>query len=154
MEPSTPVTCEHCERSLIDFIHDELEASDHVVVARHLASCSSCALASCRLRADLEGIAAVADEAPGAHVRAQLRARVVTEFTPRPGLVDRLRRVWSRPIPAWQALGLAAAPAVVLSLVWWGPSMQLEAEQADRVHALPEIERVDAGGPLRDALLF
>lgn len=150
----TPLTCAHCEPLLIEFVHEELEQVTHVGVAQHLASCSACALASCRLRADLEGIAVVVNERPRAQVRTQLRARVASEFTKTPTLVDHFRRLWSRPIPAWQALGLAAAPAVVLTLVWWGPAMNPSPDSQPSTDHAPEIDRVDAGGPLRDLRLL
>lgn len=107
--------CEACQSLLIDHVHGELSPDEHHDVARHLAGCSSCALESCRLRADLEGLVdAYADEAPRPEVARALRARVEAVVS-RPWWHGPLT-VLTRPVPFYGAMAAAAVPV----LVWLG----------------------------------
>lgn len=146
--------CETCEANLIDYVHEELDAETSAEVAAHLATCSSCALASCQLRADLMGIATVVVERPRHEVREALRAKVEGEFSPsraKGAGFGWARTLWQRPVPAYQAVLLAAASVLTLVAIQWEPSLH----QGQSSHTpAPVIERVDATGPLHDPKLM
>ena len=111
--------CEACQSLLIDHVHGELSPDEHTDVARHLATCSSCALESCRLRADLEGLLdAYADEAPRPEVARVLRSKVEAAVS-RPWW-HRPLTVLTRPIPFYGAMAAAALPV----LVWLGVGLR------------------------------
>lgn len=101
--------CDDCEALLIDHAHGELDPPTRAEVTRHLAGCPGCALAFCRLRADLDGVLAATAEAPPPAVRARLRAEVERSFRP-----SWRRRAWAafaRPVPAYALLVALALPA-------------------------------------------
>lgn len=143
--------CEACESDLIDFVHGELERERHVEVARHLANCSGCALASCRLRADLDGISALVQEAPRPEVRAALRAQVEQTFAPARRV--RLGRLWMRPVPVYQAVLIAAAAAALLLVIQALPERDPASTTPELRDASPILEGVDATEPLFDRSL-
>ena len=103
--------CEHCESLLLEHAHGELAPAEHAEVSRHLAACPTCALASCRLRADLEGLLQATSEAPPPAVRARLRAAVERSF--RPSWTRRTRAALARPVPAYAALAALLVPAAL-----------------------------------------
>ena len=119
------MNCETCQAELIDFEHGELPAQRRAEIARHLASCPVCAVESCRLRADLEGIVAAYDEAPSPGVRERLRERV--EAAVRPRWWTRLAETLRRPVPAYAAAGVAAVPLLV-----WGALSASESTEPPR----------------------
>ena len=105
------MNCEHCESLLIDHAHAELGPAEHAEVTRHLAGCPTCALASCRLRADLEGLLqATCEPAPPA-LRARLRAEVARSF--RPSWPRRALAALARPVPAYALLAALALPGLL-----------------------------------------
>jgi anti-sigma factor RsiW len=107
------MNCETCQSELIDFEHGELSPQRRAEVAQHLAGCPDCALESCRLRADLEGIIEAYAEAPSPDVRDRLRDRV--EVAVRPRWWTRMLDVVRQPVPAYAAVAVAVAPLLV-----WG----------------------------------
>lgn len=102
--------CEDIEPLLIDHAYAELAAEQRAGVTRHLADCPACALAFCRLRADLDGVLQIASEAPPERLRLRLRAGVERDFRP-----PWWRRAWGvvlRPVPAYALLVAALVPAL------------------------------------------
>lgn len=142
------MNCETCETLLIDHLHGELPSADRHAVAGHLTECSECALAFCRLAADVEGIAAAYEVVPSASARNELRERVSAEF--RPSL---LRRAWAfatRPVPAY---GVACAAAIPLLLWAVSPAPPATQETTDPAPAASKPARIhdyDASTSLRD----
>ncbi len=142
------MNCEACETLLIDHLHGELPDAERHGVAGHLTECSECALAFCRLAADVQGIAAAYEVRPRPSVRDQLRERVSAEF--RPSL---LRRAWAfatRPVPAY---GVACAAAIPLLLWAVSPAPPVAQESADPVPTASKPARIhdyDATVPLFD----
>lgn len=137
--------CEDCKGHLIEHAHDELDSAAAGAVARHLATCSACALEFCRLRADLDGVARAYDRSPRRAVTEQLRARVQAHVAkPRPPRVLAWLR---RPVPAYGALAAAAAPIVM----WLGLNLAHSPEGTDAVHSPTPalIEAYDASDLLR-----
>lgn len=102
--------CEDCQPVLIDHAYAELAPEEGAAVARHLAGCPTCALAFCRLRADLDGVLQVASEAPPERLRLRLRAEVERSF--RPPWWRRARGVVLQPVPAYALLVAALVPAL------------------------------------------
>lgn len=131
--------CEDCEPLLIDHAHGELDPPTRAEVTRHLAACPNCAVAFCRLRADLDGVLAATSEAPPPAVRARLRAEVERSFRP-----TWRRRAWAafaRPVPAYALL-----VALVLPAALW----LVAARVPERATASgpPRVSGYDAAAPL------
>jgi anti-sigma factor RsiW len=102
--------CEDCQPMLIDYAYAELAPDARAEATRHLTRCPACALAFCRLRADLDGVLLVAGEAPPAALRQRLRAEVERSFRP-----PWWRRAWAvvlRPVPAYALVVAALVPAL------------------------------------------
>lgn len=133
--------CERCESLLIDHAHAELAPDAHADVTRHLAACPTCALASCRLRADLDGVLQAAAEAPRAALRLRLREEVARSFRPpwwRRGLA-----LLARPVPAY-----AVAVALLLPAALW-LARGRDATPSARREPPPRLHGYDAVAPLR-----
>lgn len=105
------MNCEACDESLIDYAHDELGPPARREVTRHLAECAGCAVAYCRLRADLDGALQAAHEAPPPAVRARLRAEVARSFRPR--WWRRALAQVQRPVPAYAVVAALVLPAAL-----------------------------------------
>lgn len=99
------LTCEQCTDRLIDYHYRELSKDDLRSVAQHLSHCSDCALAYCRLEADLTGLSALLDAEPSPEVLVELKSKVRQRFRPRSGWTRLLE--WR--IPVYQPLAAAAA---------------------------------------------
>lgn len=128
--------CETCQSLLVDYRYRELAADAEQDVAKHLGSCSACALAYCRLDADLSGIAAAVDEGPSPSVHAALKKRVAEAFpAPKP---SRMARLFQIRIPLYQPLLVAALVAAVWLIVAGAPAL-------DQPGATTAIEEYDAG---------
>lgn len=130
------MNCEHCESLLIDHAHAELAPAEHAEVTRHLADCPTCALASCRLRADLEGLLQASSEPAPAALRARLRAEVVRSF--RPSWPRRALAALARPVPAYALLAALALPGLL-----WIFTRTLPASAIP-----PRLHNYDAAAPL------
>ena len=131
--------CEQCETCLIDHVHGELEPAPRAAVTRHLAECAGCAVAFCRLRADLDGLLAATEVAPPAAVRASLRAEVERSF--RPNWWRRALAQVRRPVPAYAVALALAIPAVV----WFARAP----ERSPVTSASPaKLQGYDAAAPL------
>lgn len=131
--------CEHCESLLIDHAHAELAPAEHAEVTRHLAHCPACAVASCRLRADLEGLLQATSEAPPPALRARLRREVERSF--RPSWRRRALATLARPVPAYAVLAALALPAALWFLTLARPATATEGP--------PRLSGYDAAAPLR-----
>lgn len=134
------MNCDDCDVLLIDHAHGELGPEERAAVTRHLAACPGCAVAFCRLRADLDGVLQATAEAPPPGVRARLRAEVERSFRPTWG-----RRVWSafaRPVPAYALLAALALPAAVWVVAVVRAPEPLPAAGPPRLHSY------DAAAPL------
>ncbi len=124
--------CASCDEHLIDYAYQELAEAMRSKVARHLADCPTCALAYCRLRADLDGVLEAVSEAPPHAVRRRLRDQLERSFGP--SLWTRAVALWRRPVPAygmvlaslvpvvfWLATALRATPVVAAAPVITSP---------------------------------
>ena len=118
------IDCASCDEHLIDYAYHELVESLRSEVARHLADCPTCALAYCRLQADLDGVLEAVSEAPPQAVQRRIRDQLERSFGP--SLWTRTVALWRRPVPAygmvvaslvpmvfWLATALRASPVVV-----------------------------------------
>lgn len=114
-DPGDASPCSSCRDHLVEFAHDEVSDDSRVFVSTHLAACGECALAYCRLRADLGGISAAVDRPVPAALRAKVRRRVLR--TLRPPWWRRIGAVCARPVPAYGAVALALLPV----LLWLTP---------------------------------
>lgn len=94
--------CRAVEELLTDYYYQELDPKALKLVAGHLASCSSCAKAYCRLHACLAGVPDLLEEAPSREVHDELREKVAKRFA-RP-LIGRVLRMVRFPIPAYQTV--------------------------------------------------
>jgi len=138
------LNCERCESLLIAHLHRELDAETRSAVDGHLASCGSCARACCRLAAELSDIA-FGDETdrPGPGVRESLRRNVEREFSP--AWWKRMGGWFSRPVPAYGALALAALPLLYLVSSFVAERAGGASSDAARE---THLERYDAGSAL------
>ncbi len=108
------MNCQQCDEQLIDYVVAELAPDARTAVAAHLAECPTCALASCRLRADLEGVSHAVTAAPPPALRARVRAAAAATF--KPPWWRRTAAAVLRPVPAY---GLAIASLLPV-IVWAG----------------------------------
>ena len=74
------MNCQQCDEQLIDYVVAELAPDARSAVAAHLAECPTCALASCRLRADLEGVSLAVTTDLTAAWPDELQAQVQTQI--------------------------------------------------------------------------
>lgn len=132
------MNCEHCESLLIDHAHAELAPDERGAVTRHLAGCPACALAHCRLRADLDGVLLAAREAPSPGLRARLRAEVERSF--RPTWRRRVQAALARPVPAYAVLAALVVPAALWLLTLARPTTTAS--------PAPRLRGYDAAAPL------
>lgn len=102
------VNCEACMERSIEYAHGELPPAEAGAVAEHLGGCGECAMAYCRLAADLATIAVAHAESPSPQVRDKLRAAVAERFAP--PWWRRVAMACARPIPVYGAVALAAIP--------------------------------------------
>jgi len=105
--------CDDCTSKLIEYRYRELDDPTASAMAEHLATCGVCAVAYCRLDADLSGILATVTEAPPASVHRALRAKVAREVAPNHWA--RMKSALAYRIPAYQATLVAAA----ILLAWF-----------------------------------
>ena len=142
--------CERCDRALIDHAHGELEAAERGEVTRHLASCPTCAVAYCRLCADLDGVLLATACAPPARVRQGIRAELARSF--RPPWWRRALAFGRAPVPAYALVAALLLPAA-LWLARGRGAPQGDAARADlSTHAAeaapPRLGGYDAAAPL------
>lgn len=109
------MNCQQCDDHLIDLIYDELDPPTRAAVVGHLAGCPTCALASYRLRADLDGISHATSEAPPPALRARVRAAAAASF--RPPWWRRTLASGLRPVPAYGLAVAALAPILLWAAV-------------------------------------
>ncbi|HEY8376646.1 MAG TPA: zf-HC2 domain-containing protein [Nannocystis sp.] len=133
------MNCKQCEAALIEYAHDELTPAARLEVTLHLAECAGCAVAFCRLRADLDGVLLAAQKTPPAAVRERLRAEVERSFRPR--WWRRALAQVRRPVPAYVVFAALAIPAVV----WWMREFALSGEPGTET---PRLRGYDAAAPL------
>jgi anti-sigma factor RsiW len=137
------MNCQQCDESLIDYTVAELAPEARAAVARHLAGCPTCALAACRLRADLEGVSHAADLAPPPELRARVRAAAAATF--HPPWWRRTLAAGLRPVPAY---GLAVASMIPV-IAWAALQMFTHREPTAAPHARPAIvSDYDASAPI------
>lgn len=142
------MNCDTCEPLLIDHLHGELANEERRPVAAHLTECSACALAYCRLAADVQGIAAAYAVQPSDSTRDRLRERVAAEF--RPSVWRRMWRFVAQPVPAY---GVACAAAIPLLLWAVSPAPPATSETDEAAPAVSKPARIldyDASTSLRD----
>lgn len=138
------MNCDQARERLTDHHHDTLEGEARDALSEHLTDCADCALAYCRLQAQLRGIGLAYAERPSRGVRDALRTKVQAEFSP-----SRWRRALqalSRPVPAYGAVLAAAIPL----LVWVFADPPRETDAAPQTSAPARIHDYDATTPLLD----
>ncbi|MCB9737181.1 MAG: zf-HC2 domain-containing protein [Deltaproteobacteria bacterium] len=139
----TDLPCAACQDRLVDYRFAELDDADRRAVAAHLAACGDCAVAYCRLDADLAGVGAALAETPPPEVHAALRARVAATF--RPPLHRRLAALLTQRVPLYQGALAAAATVAAVLLLTHGPAPS--AIEPGREQALPAMSAAAPEGP-------
>lgn len=139
MSASKHELCAVVSDHLFDYVHDELDAEPGHAVALHLAECADCALASCRLRAELADLSWAQDEMPPPRVQARLRASVEASFGP--PWYQRLFAVAMRPLPAY---GLVLAGALPVAL-WFALAGRGDASTAEGAAPNPGASTESSG---------
>jgi len=122
MSASKSKFCGVVSDNLFDYVHDEIDDERGHAVALHLADCADCALASCRLRAELADLSWAQDELPPPRVHARLRASVDASFGP--PWYQRMFAVAMRPLPAYGLVLAGAIPVVLWFAFTGGPARQ------------------------------
>ena len=140
------LSCTACDELLIDHVYGETESAQRGAVARHLAECSSCALAFCRLKADLDGVLAAAVEAPPAALRRRIRTEVARSFGRR--WWDRALELWRRPVPAYGMLLASLVPMLAWAALSARPPAIADDAAPDRAPRPPALIDYDSMVPL------
>lgn len=140
------MTCIACTELLIDYRFGELAEPERREVALHLAGCGACAVAYCRLDADVAGFGAALFEEPDPAVHRALGARVAAEF--RPPLHRRVAAVFTRRVPVYQG-ALATLGAVAAVLLIAGPPGQEAQAPAPRAPVAAELAPTEAASAAR-----
>ncbi len=105
------LSCAACDELMIDHVYGETGDEDRVAVARHLATCSTCALEFCRLKADLDGVLEATVMAPPGALRRRVRDEVAKSFGP--SWTSRLLDLWRRPVPAYGVVFASLIPVMI-----------------------------------------
>jgi anti-sigma factor RsiW len=137
------MNCQQCDEQLIDFVFAELAPDPRADLVRHLAECPTCALASYRLRADLDGLSHAGEHAPPPALRARVRSAVAAEF--RPPWWRRTLASGLRPVPAYGLAVAALAPILVWAAVH---ALTVRAPAPPAADLRPVLADYDASAPV------
>ena len=133
--------CSLTQDNLIAYHFATLEDPVRESVEAHLVECTACLRTYLALKSHVDR--GRAQEAPSEDARLKLRAAVQHRFRPTP--TRRVRRFFTRPVPLYQGLAVAAAAVLVAAL---GPQ---SAQRLDDGHAL-HSERVDTSRTTTESL--
>ena len=141
--------CSLIQANLIGYHFATASDDERGQVEAHLVACTTCLRTYLALKAHIDGAGHEANrgtivELPSEAARLRLRAAVQARF--RPTLARRLGRSFSRPIPLYQGLAVAAAVALAAML---GPTIAHAVHPAPEAHA---AERVDSARPSAESL--
>ena len=150
------MNCDDCQALLVEHLHRELRADHHESVDAHLATCGDCARAACRLRAELDDIAAAHFEEPPAALREALRSQVEVHF--RPPWWKRGLSLLRRPVPAYGAVTLALVMPLLLLASPLASSLRDEPSNSSSDPSRPSgeirVKRYDASSSLGIATII
>ncbi len=143
---SRGLSCSACDALMIDHAYGETGDDDRVAVARHLATCSTCALAFCRLKADLDGVLEATVMAPPGALRRRIRAEVAKSFGPR--WTTRLLDLWRRPVPAYGVVFASLIPVMIWVAATFRPATEAVSVEVSRDSRPPALIDYDSMVPL------
>jgi len=123
---SRRLSCAACDALMIDHVYGETGDDDRSAVARHLATCPTCALAFCRLKADLDGVLEATVMAPPGALRRRIREEMAKSFGPR--WTTRLLDLWRRPVPVYGVVFASLIPV----MIWVAATLRPPGEAALR----------------------
>ncbi|MGD0529290.1 MAG: hypothetical protein ABSE49_29395, partial [Polyangiaceae bacterium] len=112
-------------------------------VERHLVTCTACLRTYLALKAHVDR-GSIDDEAPSEAARLRLRAAVQARFRPTPA--RRVGRWFTRPVPLYQSLAVAAAVLLAAAVA---PSLARALHPEPTAHA---AERVDSSRASAESL--
>ncbi len=135
--------CALIQGHLIGYHFATVSDDERAQVEGHLVTCTACLRTYLALKAHVDR-GAVDDEVPGEAARLRLRAAVEARF--RPTHTRRLGRWFTRPIPLYQSLAVAAAVVLATAL---GPTLAHAIHPGPAAHA---AERVDSARPSAESL--
>ncbi len=110
-EAGGELSCSACDALMIDHVYGETGDEERGAVARHLATCPTCALEFCRLKADLDGVLEATVMAPPGALRRRIRDEVAKSFGP--SWTSRLVHLWRRPVPAYGVVFASLIPVMI-----------------------------------------
>jgi anti-sigma factor RsiW len=135
--------CTLIQGHLIGYHFATVSDDERAEVERHLVTCTACLRTYLALKAHIDR-GSSDDEAPSEAARLRLRAAVEVRFRPTPA--RRVGRWFSRPIPLYQSLAVAAAVVLATAL---GPTVAHAIRPGPAAHA---AERVDSARPAAESL--
>lgn len=133
------IDCSACKERLLEHLHGELGSQERSETADHLAACGDCAREYCQLDATLQGVGWAVAVAPDATRSRKIRAALASELRAQfaPNGLQRLLRVWSRPIPAYGALVAALLPLCVWGVVAGHDAQSSSERDANQLFPVP-----------------
>jgi anti-sigma factor RsiW len=135
--------CTLIQGHLIGYHFATVTDDERADVEAHLVACTECLRTYLALKAHVDR-GTLDDEVPSEAARLRLRAAVEARFRPTPA--RRLGRVFTRPVPLYQGLAVAA---VVLLAAALGPSIAHAVHPGPAAHA---AERVDSARASAESL--
>jgi anti-sigma factor RsiW len=135
--------CALIQGHLIGYHFATVSDDERAEVEGHLVTCTACLRTYLALKAHVDR-GAVDDEVPGEAARLRLRAAVEARF--RPTHARRVGRWFTRPIPLYQSLAVAAAVVLATAL---GPTLAHAIHPGPAAHT---AERVDSARPSAESL--
>jgi anti-sigma factor RsiW len=135
--------CTLIQGHLIGYHFATVSDDERAEVEGHLLACTACLRTYLALKTHVDR-GTIDDEVPSEAARLRLRAAVQARFRPTPA--RRVGRWFTRPVPLYQSLAVAAAVLLATAL---GPTV------AHAIHPGPEAhaaERVDSARPSAESL--
>jgi anti-sigma factor RsiW len=135
--------CTLIQGHLIGYHFATVSDDERAEVEGHLLTCTACLRTYLALKAHVDR-GAVDDDVPSEAARLRLRAAVQARFRPTPA--RRVGRWFTRPVPLYQSLAVAAAVVLATAL---GPTVAHAIHPDPVAHA---AERVDSARPSAESL--
>jgi hypothetical protein len=135
--------CTLIQGNLIGYHFATVSGSERAEVEGHLVACTACLRTYLALKSHVDR-GTLEDEVPGEAARLRLRAAVQARFRPTPA--RRVGRWFTRPVPLYQGLAVAA---VVLLATALAPTVARAVHPGPAAHA---AERVDSSRASAESL--